>query len=31
MIKVMILMMMTNTNNEYDGAAYVDDMIDDVE
>ena len=29
---MMIKMMMTmNTNNEYDGAAYVDDMIDDDE
>ena len=28
MIKMM-LVMMKNTNNEYDGAAYVDDMVDD--
>ena len=25
------MMMMKNTNNEYDGAAYVDDMVDDDE
>ena len=30
MIKMMVMMMM-NANNEYDGAAYVDDMIDDDE
>ena len=29
MIKMMTMMM--NTNNEYDGAAYVDDMLDDDE
>ena len=28
---MMIKMMMMNTNNGYDGAAYVDDMIDDDE
>ena len=30
MIKMMMTMM-KNTNNEYDGAAYVDDMVDDDE
>ena len=28
---IKMIMMMKNTNNEYDGAAYVDDMIDDGE
>ena len=30
MIKMM-MMMMKNTDNEYDGAAYVDDMVDEHE
>ena len=28
---MMMMMMVMNTDNEYDGAAYVDDMIDDDE
>ena len=32
MIKMMMMMMMMmNTSNEYDGAAHVDDMVDDDE
>ena len=31
MMMMMMMMMMMNTSTEYDGAAYVDDMVDDDE